>query len=693
MRDYLAHEIRNICLLGHSGSGKSSLLEAVLLYTKAIDRFGTTASGNSTSDYDPEEVKRNLSVYTSIAPVEWNDNKINFIDTPGYLDFAGEMQQGLEAADNALIIVGAKDGVQTGTEKAWKYATGKKLPTIFFVNKMDEEGASFDKTYTALREKFGKTVIAFEIPIVENGVVIGNVSLLENRAFKYSKGQGKPEEIEIPENLKDEIELYSEQIKEAIATTDDELMDRYFSGEAFTQDEIAKGVRLGVRSGEIRPVFCGSAVNLSGISRLMSVINKYFPTYAEKGIVEGFDKNENVVKMATTEDEKFSAFVFKTIIDPFVGRISFIKVMSGVLSSGVTVYNPNKGEEENIAQIFTIKGKYQMAAGKLFTGDIGAVVKLQYTDTNDTLCMKDKEVIYEPIKFITPMLPKTVVPKSKNDEDKLSQALQRIAKEDLSCRVELNKETKETVLCGVGDQHIDVLVSKLKTKYKVDVDLKEPKVPYRETIRGKSSVEGKHKKQSGGHGQFADVFIDFEPIDSEEMVFEEKIFGGAVPKQYFPAVEAGLRECMNKGVLAGFKVVGVKATLTDGKYHDVDSSEMAFKTAARIAYKEGMAKAKPVLLEPIVDVEVVIPEEYTGAVMGDFNKRRGAIMGMDQHDGLQVIKAEVPMTEMMRYATELRSMTQGRGEYTQSFNRYDIAPQPIADKVIASVGKIEDDEE
>ncbi len=691
MKDYRAQEIRNICLLGHSGSGKSSLVEALLLYTKATDRFCTTDSGNSTSDYDAEEVKRGISVYTTIEPIEWDNNKINFIDTPGYFDFSGEMRQGLEAADNALIVVGAKDGVQPGTEKAWKLASEKKLPTIFFINKMDDPEASFETTLEALRERFGKTVIAFEIPIIENGEVIGNVSLLEKRAFKYSKGQGKPEEIPIPAGL--EIDSYIDQVKEAIATTDDELMDRFFSGEEFTQDEIAKGVRLGVRSGEIIPVFCGSATNLSGLSRLMNVIIKYFPTYAEKGIVEACDKSGEPTTMATMEDEKFSAFVFKTVIDPFVGRISYIKVKSGVLASGSTVYNVNKDEDENIVQVYTMRGKLQMAAGKLFTGDIGAVVKLQYTDTNDTLATHEKSVQYAPITFEQPMLPKTIFPKSKNDEDKMSQALQRIAKEDLSCRVELNKETGETVMYGVGDQHIDVLVNKLKNKYKVDVDLKEPKVPYRETIRGKSSVEGKHKKQSGGHGQFADVFIDFEPCDSEEMIFEEKVFGGAVPKQFFPAVEAGLRDCMNHGILAGYKVVGVKATLTDGKYHEVDSNEMSFKTAARIAYKEGMAKAKPCLLEPIVDVEVHIPEDYTGTVMGDFNKRRGIIMGMDQHEGMQVIKAEVPMTEMMRYATDLRSMTAGRGEYTQSFNRYDVAPQMVADKVIAAADKQADDED
>lgn len=695
MRDYLAHEIRNICLLGHSGAGKTSLLEAVLLYTKATDRFGKTLDGNSVSDYDPEEVKRGLSVYTSVAPVEWNDCKINFIDTPGYLDFTGEMQQGAKVADNALIVVGAKDGIQTGTEKAWAYTTSKKLPTIFFVNKIDEENASFDETYSALREKFGKTVIAFELPIMENNEIIGNVSLLENRAFKYSKGNGKPEEIAIPDSMKDDVALYIEQIKEAIATTDEELMERYFSGEEFTQDEIAKGVRLGVRSGEIRPVFCGSAVNLSGVSRLMSVIIKYFPSYAEKGMIEAKDtKSGEIIKVATNEDEKFSAFVFKTIIDPFVGRISFIKVMSGVLTSDTDVYNVQKDQSENISQIYVLKGKLQIATGKLFTGDIGALVKLQVTETNDTLSTKDRLMFYKPIEFVEPMLSVAVNPKSKNDEDKLSQSLQRIAREDLSCKVVNNKETKETVLYGVGDQHIDVLVAKLKSKYKVDVELTEPSVPYRETIRAKASAEGRHKKQSGGHGQFGHVFIDFEPCDSEEMVFEEKVFGGAVPKQYFPAVEAGLRECMNKGILAGCKVVGVKATLTDGKYHDVDSNEMAFKTATRLAFKDGMPKAKPTLLEPIVDVEVVIPDDYTGAVMGDFNKRRGSIMGMDQHDGVQVIKAEVPMSEMMRYATDLRSMTQGRGEYTQSFNRYDFVPPQIAEKVIAKLGKnLSDDDE
>ncbi len=694
MRDYLAHEVRNICLLGHSGAGKTALLEAMLFYTNSTDRFGKTSEGSSIIDYDPEEVKRGFSIYTSIAPVEWNDCKINFIDTPGYLDFMGELQQGIHVADNALIVVGAKDGIQTGTEKAFNIVNERKIPTVFFVNKIDEENASFEQTYEQLRERFGKTVIAFEVPIIEKGEVIGNVNVLQKRAFKYGGKGGSPTEIEIPAHLHDEVDLFHEQIKEALAMCDDELMDRYFSGEEFTQEEIAKGVRLGVRSGDIRPVFCGSATKLSGISRLMDLIIKYFPSYAEKGAIEALDaKTQNTIKVGTNESEDFSAFVFKTIIDPFVGRISFLKVMSGVLTTDSQVYNVQKEKMEKINQLFVLKGKYQLASGKLFTGDLGAVVKLQVTTTNDTLATKEKQIIFPDIQFTQPMLGMAVWPKSKNDEDKLSTALQRMAEEDLSCRVETNKETKETVLYGIGDQHIDVILNKLRSKYKVEVELTEPKVPYRETIKAKVLVEGRHKKQSGGHGQFGHVFVEFEPTDSEEMIFEERVFGGSVPRQYFPAVEVGLRECMNKGVLAGFKVVGVKATLTDGKYHDVDSSEMAFKLAARLAYKAGIKAAKPILLEPIVDVEVKIPEEYTGTIMGDFNKRRGSIVGMDLHDGLQIIKAEVPMNEMMRYATELRSMTQGRGEYTQQFNRYDSAPQPIATKVIAQAVKEEDDEE
>lgn len=690
MRDYLASEVRNIVMLGHNASGKTSVVEAALYYTGAADRVGKTTEGSSVMDYDAEEIRRGLSVYTAIAPVEWKDCKINFIDTPGYLDYDGEAQCGIAVGDNALIVVSAKDSVQSGTEKAWKTVTRRKLPTIFFINKIDEENASFEKTYNDLRDRFGKTVIPFEVPILENGKSVGSVNILRKKAWYYND-RVTPKEV--PDDLKAVVEEYYSQIAEAIAMTDDELMEKFFSGESFDENEVAKGLRIGVRNGDIRPVYCGSAAQATGIERLLDLIREYFPSYAEKGMIEAQDPQGNPVMMETNEQEAFSAMVFKTIVDPFVGKISLLKVLTGVMSTDAQVLNVQKDKLEKLNQIYIVKGKHQIAVGKLFTGDIGAVVKLQFTDTNDTLATRTKPVMVPPIEFPKPMLGVAIWPKTKADEDKMSFGLQRMCDEDPSIRLDKNKETKETVLYGMGVQHIDVILNKLKSKYKVDVSTTEPKVQYRETIRGTVTAEGKHKKQSGGAGQYGHVFVKFEPCDSEDMVFEETVFGGAVPRQYFPAVEAGLRECMEKGVLAGYKVVGVKATLTDGSYHEVDSKEIAFKSAARLAYKAGMPKAKPILLEPIGKVEVLIPEEYTGTIIGDFNKRRGIILGMDLVDETeQKITAEVPMAEMQKYSTELRSMTQGRGVFVIEFDRYEPAPQPIADKVIkaASLEKEED---
>lgn len=695
MRDYLAHEVRNVTVLGHSGAGKTAVLEAMLYFTKASDRFGKTSEGSSLIDYDPEEIKRGITVYSTIVPIEWRDTKINFIDTPGYLDFIGEAESGLAAGDNALIVVGAKEGVQSGTISAWEAAQSKKLPTIFFINKLDEEHASFKKTYEGLREAFGKTVIPFEVPIVENGEVVGSINILRDKAW-YFKGEkaNRDKACDVPEDMKDEVAEYKNQIAEAIAMGDDELMEKYFSGEEFSEAELTRGVRIGVRSGEIRPVFSGSAINMTGIERLMDLIVKYFPTYGENGTVTVTDiEKEEPVELQTTENEKFTGLVFKTIVDPFVGRISFIKVKSGTLSADSSVYNPKKDKMEKIAQIYIIKGKHQTAVGKLFTGDIGAVTKLSVTQTNDTLCDKGCHYAVDPVNFTEPMLGVAVWPKSKNDDDKLSNALARMVEEDQTCRLVNNKETKENVFYGVGDQHIDVLVSKMRAKYKLEVTLTVPKVPYRETIKKVVVGEGRHKKQSGGHGQFGHVFVEFAPNpDVEEMEFDEKVFGGAVPRQYFPAVETGLRECMNKGYLAGFRVVNMKATLLDGKYHDVDSSEMAFKLAAHLAYKDAMPKANAILLEPIVAATVVVPDEYTGTIIGDFNKRRGTIMGMDLEGDHQKITAEVPLAEMMKYPTDLRSMTQGRGVYTQKFERYEPVPANIAEKVIANVKKEEDED-
>ena len=693
MRDYLAHEVRNVTVLGHSGAGKTAVLEAMLHYTKATDRFGKTAEGSSIIDYDAEEIKRGLSVYTSIVPIEWKETKINFIDTPGYLDFVGEMESGCAAGDNILIVVGAKDGVQSGTQRAWEVATEKKLPTIFFVNKVDEEHASFDKAYQALRDEFGKSVIPFEIPILEGDEVIGSVNILRDKAWYFKGPKADPEKsYDVPEDMLDIVEEYKMQIAEAVAMGDDELMEKFFEGEPFTEAELTRGVRLGVRNGEIRPVFSGSAVNMTGIQRLLDLIDKYFPMYGEHGTVTVTDIETNEpVEILTNETGDLTAQVFKTIVDPFVGRISFLKVTSGVLTSDTQVYNPKKDKMEKINQIFCVKGKHQTAVGKLFTGDIGAVTKLQYTQTNDTLCAKGKHYVVDEIEFSEPMLGVAVWPKSKNDDDKLSNALARMVEEDPTTRLINNPETKENVFYGVGDQHIDVIVNKMKAKYRVEVNLTTPKVPYRETIKKTVIGEGRHKKQSGGHGQFGHVFVEFSyNEEQEEMVFEETVFGGAVPKQYFPAVETGLRECMVKGFLAGYKVVNVKANLKDGKYHDVDSSEMAFKLAAHLAYKDAMPKAGCILLEPINLVKIVIPEDYTGAVMGDITKRRGQMQSMDMVGNNQVITALVPLAEMMTYPTDLRSMTQGRGKYTQKFDHYDPVPSNIADKIIAEAKKDEE---
>ncbi len=687
MKDYLASEIRNVCLLGHSGSGKTSFLEAILYHTKAIERLGSISEGNTTLDYDGEEVKRGLSIYSALAPVEWKNCKINFIDTPGYLDYEGEVIQSLAVADNVLIVVNGKEGVEHSVEKAFKKVSKEKIPTIFFINKMDEENASFFKTYEELREKFGKSIIPFEVPIIESGKLVGSVNILRKKAWYYLNNKIAHE---VPENLKEVVDSLYNQISESIAMGDDELMEKFFNGETFSEEDVIKGLKIGVRNGEIRPVYCGSAVEVKGIERILDLISEYFPAYEEKGSVKLFDENDNLITLKTNEEEELSAFIFKTIIDPFVGRMSFIKVTSGVLKTDSLVYNLKKDQNEKINQIFIAKGKNQVAVGKLFTGDIGVINKLQFSETNDTLSTKKKPLKAKEISFPKAMLGFAIEPKTKNDEDRLSSAISKILEEDKTISFENNTETHQQLIYTLGEQASDVFVSKLKNKYKVEINLLEPKVQYRETIRGNSDVEGKHKKQSGGAGQYGHVKIRFEPTDSLEMIFEEEVFGGSVPKQYFPAVEQGLRECMNEGVLAGYKVVGVKATLYDGSYHEVDSKEIAFKAAARIAYKEGISKAKPALLEPIGKAVITVPEEYTGTIIGDINKRRGVVIDVGVNDeGDSKIEAEIPLSEVLKYPTELRSLTQGRGSYTIEFDRYEFAPMNIAEKVIKEANKSE----
>ncbi len=688
MKDFSVDKIRNVCLLGHGGAGKTTLAEALLFGAKATDRFGSVVNGNTVMDYDPEEVKRQISTGTSLAPLEWKGYKINIIDTPGYFDFVGELRQGLRVADGAIILASAKDGVEVGTEKAWQEVVEHQIPKLFFVSKIDEENADFFKVFDQLQEMFGKSVIAFELPIMESGSFAGIVDVAAMKAKRFN---GKDfTDAEIPEGMADIVQQYREGIIEAVAETNEELMEKYFSGESFSDEEILSALKAGVKSGDIAPVFCGSAINHAGVKMLLDAIVDFVPAFSERGTVTA-QLNGETVQLNVSENETLSALVFKTIVDPFVGRISYIKVMSGVLNSDSSVYNSKKEKNERIAQLFLIKGKQQINTDKLVAGDIGAVAKLMVTETNDTLCSKEKPVVLPEIEFPQPMLSMAVVPKTKGDEEKIGSGLTRLMDEDPTFKVELNAETKQTLIYGIGDQHLDLILSKLRSKFKVDVELSNPKIPYRETIRSSVKVEGKHKKQSGGHGQFGDVWIEFEPGPTEDLVFEEKIFGGVVPKQYFPAVEKGLRESIMKGVLAGYPVVNLKATLYDGKYHPVDSSEMSFKIAASLAYKEGLPKASPVLLEPISRVEVLVPDNYMGDVIGDLNKRRGRILGMNPvGNGMQQVIAEVPDAEMFKYATDLRSLTQARGSYTTKFERYEEVPPNIAEKIIAEASKEEE---
>ena len=686
MKDYGAESIRNVCLLGHGGAGKTTLAEAMLFQSGGTDRFGSVADGNTVMDFDPEEIRRKFSIGTSIAPIEWANCKINLIDTPGYFDFVGEQKQGLAVADGALILAGGKDGLQVGTEKAWAACVERKIPHILLISKIDEENSDFKKVFSQLKDTFGKSIIALEVPIFEDAKAIGVVNVATMKAAIH-KGK-EVVDCEIPDKMLPLITEYRDGIAEAVAETNEALMEKYFAGEAFTDDEIIHGLHDGITSGEISPVLCVSAVTNDGIKMLMDAMVKYFPAHVEKGTVKAKTPLGTEVVLKTAGSEPVAVMVFKTVVDAFVGKISFLKVVSGVLKSDMTVYNVKKDKTEKIAQIFFMKGKQQINAEKLVTGDIGAVAKLASVETNDTLCAKERPVLLDEIVFPAPMLAMAVLPKSKGDEDKIGTGLHRLMEEDQTFRMELNKETHQTLLYGIGDQHLDVITSKLRSKFKTEVELADPIVPFRETIKKKVKVEGKHKKQSGGHGQFGDVWIEFAPGDEEGLTFEEKVVGGAVPKQYFPAVEKGLIDSMQHGVLAGYPMVHLKATLVDGKYHDVDSSEMAFKIAANLAYKEGVRQAGPVLLEPVANVEVFVPDSYMGDIIGDMNKRRGRIMGMNPVDGgFQQVSAEVPVAEMFKYPTELRSMTQGRGWYTQEFARYDEAPQLVAEKVIAEAAK------
>ena len=664
---YASKDIRNIALLGHGGNGKTSLAESILFLTGVTDRLGSTAAGNSVSDYDQEEIRRQISISASTMYTEYQKTKINIIDTPGYFDFAGEVAQALRVADIGIICVSAKDGLNVGAEKAWKALTDAGVPRAIYISKVDEEHADFYKAFEQLREKFGPSLSPMSAPIMDGTKVAGLVDILARKAYKY---EGKKRtEIPVPADMSGRVEeLYSE-IAENAAGTSEELMDKYLETMELSAEEIYGALGTGIAECEITPVFCGSAVTGLGTIVLLDAIKNFFPYPREGG--------KRVDENAPTK-----AIVYKTISDQF-GKFSLFKVIAGKVTPDMTLVNARSGAQEKLGHIYYMQGKKNIEVQEIGCGDIGAVSKLSDTKTGDTLCDSKAVEAAPGIEYAVPCYSMAIAPKTKGQEDKVAQGLARLGEEDRSFTITNNAETKQMVIAGAGDIHLDVLCSKLKNKFGVEVELSPAKVPYREKIRKPLKAHGRHQKQSGGHGQFGDVWIEFEPQDEQEdMIFAENVFGGSVPKNFFPAVEKGLRECCQKGVLAGYPMVFLKATLYDGSYHPVDSSEMAFKTAASLAYKE-LVNASPVILEPIGLLKVTIPDANMGDIMSDISsKRRGTVMGMNAEGGMQTVEAEVPMAEMSTYAIDLRSMTQGRGSFTLEFSRYSEAPAAVQQKII-----------
>lgn len=667
MKVYPTSQLRNVAVIAHGGAGKTSLVEAMLYNTGATTRLGKVDEGNTVSDYLPEEVKRKISISTSLIPCEYRDCKLNMLDTPGFADFLGEVKAALKVADNALVVLSAVSGVEVQTEIYWEEAKG--MPKVAFINKMDRENANFYKTLEDMRAKFGGNIVPLTLPIGAESNFKGVVDLIKMKALIFEPGSGKFTEQEIPSEMMDEVETYKEQLIEAAAEGNDDLLSKYLEGEELSDEEVRLGIKEAASKGSVVFVFCGSATANIGVRPLMDFLVDCMasPLVASEG--------------RDLSGEPLAALVFKTIADPYIGRLTYFRVFKGTMKSDSVVYNATKEKEEKIGQILVMRGKEQQQVPEVKCGDIAAVAKLSETTTGDTLTVKNNPQELEGIDFPTPTLGIAIEPKSKGDEDKLSNALQRLMEEDPTIAIEKNTETRQTILKTMGETHTDIIVERLQRKFGVEVRTAEMKIPYRETIRAQVQVEGKHKKQTGGHGQYGHVWLRLEPSE-EEFVFGEEIFGGAVPKQYVPAVEKGVREAMAEGVVAGYPVTNVKVTLYDGSYHSVDSSEMAFKLAAILAFRKGMEQAKPVLLEPIYNVEVEVPEQFMGDIIGDLNSKRGRVLGMEPKGKNQVIRAQVPLKEMARYAIDLKSITQGRGKFTMEFDHYEEAPPKVAEEVI-----------
>ena len=692
MNVYTTDKIRNVVLLGHGGCGKTSLAEAMAYLAGMTTRMGKVTDGNTISDYDKEEIKRHFSINTTVIPIVWGDTKINILDTPGYFDFVGEVEEAVSAADAAIIVVSGKAGIEVGTKKAWELCETYKLPRMVFVTDMDIDEASYRQVVEDLQQLYGKRIAPFHLPIRENGQFVGYVNVLQQRAKRW-KDNGEVEKVEVPEYSKENLGICREALMEAVAETSEEFMDRYFGGEEFSEDEIRQALRVNVSDGSIVPVLMGSNVLARGMYTLMVDIVKYLPS-PEKRSCTGINAKSNEVYNADYDFAKpKSAYIFKTIADPFIGKYSLIKVNSGVIKTDDLLYNQHKDTEEKIGKIYVLCGNKPEEVKELHAGDIGALAKLTKAATTDSLSTKANPILYIRTQISTPYTYKRYKAVNKGDEDKISQALQKLMLEDLTLKTVNDSENGQTLLYGMGDQHLDVVASKLLERYKVQIELKKPKVAFRETIRKKADVEYKYKKQSGGHGQYSHVKITFEPSGDLETpyVFEQCVVGGAVPKNFFPAVEKGIQEGVVKGPMAAYPVVGVKAVLYDGSYHPVDSSEMAFKVAALQAFKKGIMEASPILLEPIASLKVVVPDKYTGDIMGDLNKRRGRVLGMNPTEhGYQEIVADIPYMELYGYNTDLRSMTGGSGTFSYEFARYEQTPSDIQEKEIAErAGKLD----
>jgi elongation factor G len=684
MKEYSTQQLRNVGIVAHGGAGKTSLAEAMLFDAGSLTRLGEVNKGTSCMDFDPDEISRKITISAAVSFAEWNNHKINIVDTPGYANFIADTKACLRAVDAAVVIASAISGVKVQTEKVWQFALDYELPRLVFINKMDRERANFVNALGDIEKALGVTPLPLQLPIGAEHNFKGVVDLIRQKAYIYKNdGSGKFETQDVPAELQDEMDKYREKLVEAVVETDDELMTSYLEGEEVTQEQLQKALRAAFITSQVVPVLCGSATLNMGIQPLLDAIVNYLPSPADRPAIQGKNPQDKSEERSPTADAPFSAQVFKTIVDQHIGKLSLFRVFSGVLNADSVIYNATQKTKERVGHIYILQGKQQKAVNSVKAGEVAAVAKLKVTKTGDTLCDEKNQIAFEPLVFPKPVISFAIEPKSKGDEEKVSQALQRLNEEDPALEIKRDKETNESIVSGMGQVHLEVLVDRLKRKFGVEVSMKSPKVPYKETIRSSAKAQGKYKKQSGGRGQYGDTWLEIEPLPrGQGFEFVDKIVGGVIPRQYIPAVEKGVVETMEGGVIAGYPVVDVRVTLYDGSFHTVDSSEMAFKIAGSMGFKKAVAEANPILLEPVMNMEVTVPDECMGDIIGDLNARRGKVLGVEPRANSQNIKAQVPMAEILKYAPDLRSMTGGRGVFSMEFSHYEEVPSHLGEKII-----------